>query len=138
MKHFAFPKAEHICLRSDIESLFSHGSKWATAYPVKAVFRLQPLPSGTPAVKVLLSVSKRKLRHAVSRNRAKRQLREAYRLNKDLVCPSVPSGQCLHIGFIWCANTNKPSEAVARSVVKLLGEISAKISEADKPETTQE
>ena len=33
----------------------------------------------------MVSVSKRKFKHAGSRNRAKRQLREAYRLNKSIL-----------------------------------------------------
>ena len=96
MKTFTFPKAEHLCLRSDVEALFSPGSVSQTVFPLRATFRLVPYGGSGPRIQVLLSVSKRRLRHAVDRNRAKRQLREAYLLLTPLLLPAVPYGQALH------------------------------------------
>ena len=127
MKQFAFPKAEHLCLRSDIGHLFSSGSKSVTAYPVKVVYRALPLGENSPAVKVLLSVSKRRLHHAVSRNRAKRQLREAYRLNKQILYSALPEGIALHVCFIWLPCKAIPSSVVHPSVIKALGLIAGKL-----------
>ena len=133
MKQFAFPKAEHLCLRSDIERLFSSGSKSVTAYPVKVVFRVLPLGENVPTVKVLLSVSKRRLHHAVSRNRAKRQLREAYRLNKQILHSVLPEGYALHVGFIWLSCKCVPSSVVQQSVIKALGSVAAKLQSDESP-----
>lgn len=84
MATFTFRKPEHLCKQKEIEALFSAGSQSFTAYPLRATFK-QVEPTTGPAVKVLLSVAKRRLHHAVDRNRAKRQLREAYRLQKHLL-----------------------------------------------------
>ena len=43
-------------------------------------------------VQLLLSVSKRRFRHAVSRNRAKRLMREAYRRHKHLLLWAATRG----------------------------------------------
>ena len=100
MKMNGFPKCEHLCLKKDIETLFSAGSRAITIFPLRAVFRVVPREGG-PQAQVLVSVAKRRLRHAVDRNRAKRQLREAYRLNKQLIADVLRDDERLHVGLIW-------------------------------------
>ena len=70
------------------------------AYPLRAVFRQVPRTQTDVPVQVLVSVSKRHFKHAVDRNRIKRQIREAYRHQKQVLCDAVPSGQCLLLAFV--------------------------------------
>ena len=71
------------------------------SYPVRVVF-LASKAVEKPRIQVLMSVPKKKLKHAVDRNRVKRLLREAYRLNKHpLWAQVVESGFSLEIAFIW-------------------------------------
>lgn len=129
-----FPKPEHLCLQSEIEALFSAGSRSLTIFPLRATFRPQPYDGHGPKVKVLLSVSKRRLRHAVDRNRAKRQLREAYRLQKQLLVAQLPADTAAHVAFIWLAERPVASASVQRRMHTLLnriGEQLARISAAD-------
>ena len=75
------------------EELFTSGqSKSLTAFPLRAVYLLK---SGNPTIQVLISVPKKKLRHAVDRNRVKRQIREAYRHSRQPLLNMIPEGQCL-------------------------------------------
>ena len=90
MHHCAFPKAEHLTSRREIEALFSKGSMAAYKFPLRAIFHISN--SESVPVKVLISVSKRHFKHAVDRNRVKRQLREAYRLNKHLLLDKIGEG----------------------------------------------
>ena len=129
MKQFSFPKPEHLCLQLEIESLFSAGSRSMTAYPLRVVYREVPYSSG-PAVKVLMSVSKRRFKHAVDRNRAKRQLREAYRLNKHTVLDALPEGKGLHIAFLWLSDRPVASKTVHAKVSSLLVRIAEKLTPA--------
>ena len=119
MSHrFTFPKAEHLCLKNDIERLFSAGGKSLSAYPLRLV--AHSADSAAVPVKVLMSVSKRRLRHAVDRNRAKRQMREAYRLNKHILLDSLAEGECLHLAFVWLADCPLPTKFVMSKMQNLL------------------
>jgi len=56
----------------------------------------------SPEIRVLMSVPKKKLRHAVDRNRVKRLLRETYRLNKHILLEqAVTQGVSVRMAFIW-------------------------------------
>lgn len=123
MHHFAFPKAEHLTSRREIEALFSKGSMAAYKFPLRAIFHISN--SESVPVKVLISVSKRHFKHAVDRNRAKRQIREAYRLHKQVLWDTAcAQGISLHIAFLWTANMPMDSDKVTRSVISLLETIS--------------
>jgi len=83
MKKYTFKKEERLCSKRRIESLFHNGSSFIV-YPFRAVYQVEPsLPLGSPSVAILISVSKKRFKKAVSRNRIKRLLREAYRLEKS-------------------------------------------------------
>ena len=110
MRH-TFHKYERLCSRRLIDDLFAGGAKSFSVFPLRAVFK-----HGEGAnTQVLVSVSKRRLRHAVDRNRAKRQVREAYRLNKDIL-----QKDCLLIAFVWLPDTPVSTERVMRSMRTLL------------------
>ena len=113
-----FSKAEHLCLRNDIDALFSAGAKALTAFPLRVVYREVKHKDG-PKVKVLLSVPKRKLRHAVDRNRAKRQLRETYRLNKPTLVGALGEKQALHLAFMWLSDKPVDTKVIEKKVINL-------------------
>lgn len=116
---FGLKKAERLCSKKAIETLFaSSDSKSLSAYPIRAVFR----NTEEADIRILVSVSKRRFRHAVDRNRAKRQLREAYRQNKHILAP-VKQGTGLDIAFIWLTDKQQPSSLVSKKMVALLEKI---------------
>lgn len=78
-------------------------------------------------VQVLISVSKRHFKHAVKRNRVKRQIREAYRHQKALLIGKVPEGKTLTAAFIWLADELHDSRQVSSAVRRILGKVADRL-----------
>lgn len=81
MKDYRLVKAERLYRKSIIDKLYAEGSSVAV-FPLRAVYLSLEPEENTPSASVLITVSKKRFRHAVDRNSVKRRMREAYRLNK--------------------------------------------------------
>lgn len=112
MKTFGLRRSLRLRSERAIERLFAEREITAAHYPVRMVACRAP-EGGRQ--EVLFSVSKKKLHRAVDRNRAKRQMREAFRLNRALI-----GEKRLHIALLWMASEPVESARVARAVVALL------------------
>ncbi len=127
-----FSKGERLCSRKATEALFAGGNKSFTAFPLRVVFRLVDEEPSESSVKVLVSVSKRHFKHAVDRNRAKRQVREAWRLNRDILSGiyRTPHTElpALHLAFLWLADEPQSTELVQRKTKNLLHRVVEHIS----------
>ncbi len=111
-----FPKAEKLCSDTAIERLFTDGQSVAK-FPLRAVYR----QNDSDVTRVLISVSKKRFHHAVDRNRVKRLVREAYRLNKQLL--NVP--QTLDLAFIFIGNKLPDYNAITKSVITIIERINS-------------
>lgn len=77
-----FPKSERVYSRKEIEYLFAKGDKeWSFPFAAHYIFEDRK----TPQIKIGISVPKRKIKKAVDRNRAKRVIKEAFRLQKQVL-----------------------------------------------------
>ncbi|MBQ8050161.1 MAG: ribonuclease P protein component [Bacteroidaceae bacterium] len=113
---YVFRKAERLCSRKRIEALFAGGSRSLSAYPLRAVFRK------ADGGQLLISVSKRHFKHAVDRNRVKRLIREAYRLNKHLLTNQFGPGR-LDLALIWMSDEMADFSTIEDRVRNLLQRI---------------
>jgi ribonuclease P protein component len=75
-----YNKQEKLKSRKLIEQVFS-GGKAITAHPLRLIYQI-PAEQMDVSLKVGVTVSSRNFKKAVDRNRIKRLMREAYRLNK--------------------------------------------------------
>lgn len=94
-----FSKQERLCGVNRVDALFKDGSSFV-CYPFRVIYK-ETTALEEPSVRFLVSVSKRKLKHAVDRNRVKRLVREAYRMNKHQLSAAVTTGSAFHMAFIW-------------------------------------
>ncbi|MCF6158638.1 MAG: ribonuclease P protein component [wastewater metagenome] len=81
---FRFTRAEHLTLNREFEQVFHEGKVLKNDAVV-----LYVIPNNLQHSRLGLVVSKKKIGNAVRRNRAKRLLREAYRLNKHVLTVHV-------------------------------------------------
>lgn len=78
-----FTKAERLSSKKEITALFNEGKSFAISH-IRVVYRFLPKQEERPNA-ILVSVPKKYFKHAVDRNLLKRRIREAYRLNKELL-----------------------------------------------------
>jgi len=97
---FSFHKTERISSQKELDYLFEKGN-YFTVNPFRIVYAEKQTPNGA-SVSTLISVPKKKFKHAVDRNRLKRLFRESYRLNKNaLIEACVENKKELLAGFIY-------------------------------------
>ncbi|MBQ8948630.1 MAG: ribonuclease P protein component [Prevotella sp.] len=119
-----FRKRERMVSNLLIEALFDNGnSQSVSAFPLRAVYQVTNRRDGHAPVQLLISVPKKRFKHAVDRNRVKRQIREAYRQHKQLVWEGMTEAQELLLGFIWLSDRHYPTKEVEARVVKILQSI---------------
>jgi ribonuclease P protein component len=126
---YTFKKEERLCNKKLIDELFHNGSSFL-CYPFKASWLLVDNAAQTTSAQVLISVSKRRYKHAVDRNLIKRRLREAYRLQKqqhlyDLLV-SADKKIVLSLGYI--GKQIEPFELFEKKMLKLLKQLSEQIA----------
>ena len=98
---YSFKKEEKLSSKKLTQELFSKGSSFYS-YPFVIRFLQSPVENQSQHA-LLISVSKRNFKHAVTRNVIKRKVSEAYRLNKQLLKPLIEKDQVLNIGLIFTA-----------------------------------
>ena len=119
-----FRKQERIISTRLIEMLFGKGdSQSLSAYPLRAVFLQTARHEDSAPVQILISVPKKRFKHAVDRNRVKRQIREAYRQHKQILDGTIAEEKQLLIAFIWLSDRHYPSSEIEKKVVSLLQRI---------------
>lgn len=117
---FTFSKEERIVSKKTQDTLFNGGrSRSLSAFPLRAVF-FAASEEEMPRSQMMVSVPKRRLKRANRRNRCKRQVREAYRLQKHIL---QAAGVRAAIAFIWLDDELHPTDEVFKSVGLLLHRI---------------
>jgi len=133
----SFPKKEKLVSRKLIAHLFvGGGSKSMSCFPLRLVFMVLDREDEALENKgsneeiadaqMLISVPKRCFKHAVDRNRVKRQVREAYRHHRDLF--ELPEGKYLAMAFIWLDHQHHDSAEVEAKVTNLLRRMGEKLA----------
>ncbi len=82
MPDFNFQRTERLKSRSVIQRLFNREGESFGHYPLRLVWLFLDEPLSEAPAQFGLSVPKKQFRRAVHRNRVRRLVREAYRLNK--------------------------------------------------------
>lgn len=110
---YRFSKDERLKSDRDIEALFKKGiSKFI--FPFKVSLRFISTEEESP--RVLVGVSKRNIPLAVDRNRIKRLIREAYRLQKGECATIRP----FHLGLVYTHRKIISFEQIAQKISRVI------------------
>ncbi len=118
---YTFKKEERLHSKKLIQQLFAKGDSFFI-YPFKVIYKEMPETNGFPA-SVLISVSKKKFKSAVKRNRIKRLFRESYRKNKHILIDSEGKegkNTTLLIAFIYVADTIMEYHEIEKKIILIL------------------
>lgn len=123
---FSFGKAERLKSKKAIDELFDHGQ----SFHVPGIKVLWMHDATATCTKAGVAVSSRHFKKATDRNRVKRLLREAYRLQKN----QLAAGACLILFFIFTGKELPGYEQVYKSIglaLKRLSKLSNENAEAN-------
>lgn len=129
-------KPERLSRKKIIEKLFAGGSRSFSIFPLRVVWL--PVEELDVQASLLVSVSKRRFKRAVKRNRVKRQIREAYRLNKQPLLEALAEKDLrLALAFIYLSDELTDSAVIAEKMKITLARIVEKVS-AGQPASSAE
>lgn len=95
---FSLPKSVRIRRNKDLELLFGTGRRFFS-HPIVCMVVFRPAVPGEPRLQVLFMAPKRRYRKAVSRNAAKRRLREVFRRSAPEILPQIPDNLTMLISL---------------------------------------
>jgi len=132
-------KVERLDKKKIIEKMFAGGSRSFSVFPLRVVYL--PVEELEADASILISVSKRRFKRAVKRNRVKRQIRESYRINKHELLNVLAERKCrLAIAFIYLSDQLVESSIIEDRMRIALARITEKMAapNTDMPSTTLE
>lgn len=125
-----FPKEEKLKSKKCLELLFSEGNS-VSKFPLKLIYIATELPNNVP-IQAGVSVTKRRFKKAVTRNRIKRLMREAYRLHKNDVFNTISTSYAFM--FLYIGKQEPTFEEIETSMIGLLQKFQDKVATKNTPE----
>lgn len=125
---FTLCKDERLYAEKRIEALFAGGASFI-AYPLRVVYIVRENKSEDElsTVSILISVSKKRFKRAVKRNRVKRLIREAYRLNKkELIDFVIQSGKSYDIALLYLKSELPTYAEIEKAMLKTINTLNGK------------
>lgn len=124
---YTLRKAERLHSKTIVDQMFTGGiSKSFSVFPLRVVY--MSVQEQEASVSVLISVSKKRFKRAVKRNRVKRQIREAYRKNKqELLGMCDQAGKKIAVAFIYLSDELTSSAVIEEKMKVLLARIAEKV-----------
>ena len=130
MKGQRLYKIEKLCSETAISRLFARNDSEVSStlsYPLRLAWRIDVQRTVT-VPRFLVSVPKKRLRHAVDRVTMRRRIREAYRLNRDIIARDLP----VDLVFIYVADSLLPYDKVQSAMRRLLGRVEDKVRQSGR------
>ena len=135
MKQFGFSKQERICKRDDFHEILSKGQS-VYCYPFRCIYLWRDADSFS--MRVAISVSRKRFKHAVDRNKVKRLIRENYRLEKHQFYQHYADcHQSLDILIIYTDTKILSFSLFQKFFIKLIDKLIKKNSPLSSPKLTE-
>lgn len=131
-QRYTLQAIERLKLRKQIETLFQTGEAFSV-FPLRVVYSLNSLTAAEVSpVRAGFSIPKKRIKKAVNRNRVRRLLREAWRLQKHALYQSIPADHQLHCFLIFTGNEKLTFEEAKTAVKKLTDKLIPKLKKQEE------
>jgi ribonuclease P protein component len=131
-RKYTFPKEEHLCSKKRIKQLFNRKNPSLGVYPLRLTWVAAPARTTAPP-QVLITVPKRAFKRAVDRNRLKRLVREAYRLNKHRLTEAENGHPVELLGILYTGKEKSELPLVEKKLISGLNRLLAESSVQPAP-----
>lgn len=123
-KPYALPKSERLSSLTAVRRLFKDGAS-GFVYPFRYMVITEQ--STTPSVEVLFSVPKRYHKRANKRNTLRRRMKEAYRLNKEILTSLAKAkGLSVDIAIVYSSKEILPYKTISYAICRILNEVAGR------------
>ncbi len=143
-ERFTFPKSARLHHRTLVNTLFSKGRS-VYVYPLRATWRVlsqeelqasfrDVVPMGIGPVQLMVTIPKKKRRHAVDRVRMRRLVKETFRLRRSELTELIdsnPGWRTLSLAFVYISDKNEEFATIN----KKMGVLFKKLKEAIKSDS---
>ena len=130
-KQFGFGKKEKLKSRKRIEELFTKGKSFVV-FPLRVIYQILPSDE-EPILQVGVTAGTKYFKKAVERNRIKRLLREAYRLQKTGLSETVrQKRKNVFLFFMYTDKIIPPFNVIKESMNNCLKRVEQKLSDIDE------
>ena len=126
-KVFTYQKSDKLKSRKQTQHLFSTGQA-INVFPIRLIYTIEPIPSTadnlslTSVLQAGVGAPSRTFRKAVQRNRVKRLLREAYRLEKpNFISQASLENKRVNLFFLY-------TDALVLTQVEIQGKVKEALS----------
>lgn len=142
---YKFPKDYRLHHRSLVEGLFRLGEAFYE-FPFRVTWRVlsdeelnknfrNVVPEGIGSLQMMVTVPKKKRKHAVDRVLMRRRIKEAYRLNFATLRQKVEdySGiKTMSLGIVYIHDKNLPYKTMEEKMVAVLNKLELKIDKKEE------
>ena len=123
MKQYTFRKYERLCSKRCIQDLYTNGER-LMSYPFSVVWCVCDKDDIPSKAQVIISASKKKMKHAVDRNHTKRVIRECYRLYKEKLYTVLDVKGCkILLAINYIQNKQRNYASMERKYIKMLDQL---------------
>ncbi|MEI8135910.1 MAG: ribonuclease P protein component [Bacteroidota bacterium] len=122
-----FNKQERLCSKKNIDLLFLKGTS-AISFPLKVIYLETDINYVNPC-QAMFVVPKRSFKRAHDRNKLKRRMREAYRLNKAIFYEAVKSkNKKIILSFLFVGKKIEDYKQIENSITNHLKRIESALN----------
>lgn len=135
-----FPKSERLRHKTLVDNLFAKGTS-IYEFPLRAIWRpltqeeLQAsfkveVPDRIAPLQVMITVPKKKRRHAVDRVLMRRRVRECWRLQRRELRRAVEQSplRSVSVALVYMSDANLPSAKIAAKMSRIIAKIKKNIA----------